>query len=50
MASSVLDVQHVIGLLAIANNRLPAVEYKYEELQKQIGVLQYDKRSAARDF
>jgi hypothetical protein len=29
---------------------LSAVEYKYEVLQKPIDVLEYDKRSAARDF
>jgi hypothetical protein len=45
-----MHVQHVNRLLAIANNHLPSVEYKYEELQKQTDVLEYDKRSAARDY
>jgi hypothetical protein len=48
--SSGMGVQHVVKLLTVANNHLPAVEYKYEVLQKQIGVLEYDKRSAVRDF
>jgi transposase len=38
--SSGMGVQHVVKLLTVANNHLPAVEYKYEELQKQISVLQ----------
>jgi len=45
-----MSVQQVVKLLGIANNYLPAIEYKYEELQKQRDVLEYDKRSAARDF
>ena len=48
--SAGIGIPHVVKLLTVANNHLPAVEYKYEELQKQIDVLEYDKRSATRDF
>lgn len=45
-----MGILHVINLLKIANNHLPSVQYKYEQLQKQISGLEFDKRSAARDF
>ena len=31
--SSGMGVEHVVKLLTVANNHLPAVEYNYEELQ-----------------
>src|SRR6476620_6788528 len=48
--SAGIGIPYVVKLLTIANNHLPSVEYRYEELQEQISVLEFDKRSAARDF
>ena len=45
-----MGIPHVINLLSIANNNLPSVEYRYEQLQRQISVLEFDKRSSVRDF
>jgi hypothetical protein len=45
-----MSVQHVVKLLEVANNRLPAVENRYEQLKNEISLLEFDKRNSARDF
>jgi len=45
-----MNVQHVNRLLAIANNHLPAVESRYEQIKNEISLLEFDKRNSARDF
>ena len=45
-----MGIPHAINLLSIANNNLPSVEYKYEQLQRKISDLEFDKRSSVRDF
>jgi hypothetical protein len=45
-----MGIPHVINLLSIANNNLPSVEYRYEQLQRKISDLEFDKRSSVRDF
>jgi hypothetical protein len=35
-----MGVQHVVKLLAIANNDLPAVEYRHERLKRQVDSLE----------
>ena len=34
--SSGMDVQHVVKLLEIANNDLPAVEYRHERIKREV--------------
>jgi hypothetical protein len=48
--SAGMSIPQVIQLLKIANNYLPSVQYKYEQLQKEISLLEFDKRGAASDF
>jgi hypothetical protein len=48
--SAGMSIPQVTHLLKIANNYLPSVQYKYEQLQKEISLLEFDKRGAARDF
>jgi len=48
--SAGMDVSHVVNLLNIANNNLPSVQHKYEQLRKEISTLEDNKRRAARDF
>jgi hypothetical protein len=38
--SAGMGVQHVVKLLAIANNELPAVEYRHERLKRQVDSLE----------
>jgi hypothetical protein len=45
-----MDTQHVVKLLAIANNDLPSVEYRYETLKKEAATLEFKKENSARDF
>jgi DNA polymerase III alpha subunit len=45
-----MDIPHVVNLLNIANDNLPSVQYRYEQLQIQITTSEEDKRRADRDF
>jgi hypothetical protein len=48
--SSGMGVQHVVKLLEIANNDLPAVELRYERLKREAATLEFDRANSARDF
>jgi hypothetical protein len=48
--SAGMGIPQVTHLLKIANNHLPSVQYRYEQLQKEISLLEFDKRGAASDF
>ena len=48
--SAGISIPQVIQLLKIANNYLPSVQYRYEQLQKEISGLEFDKIMAASDF
>src|ERR1051325_1218314 len=41
-----MSIPDVINLLSIANNNLPSVEYRYEQLQRQMSVLEFNKISS----
>ena len=45
-----MNTQHVIRLLAIANNYLPSVEYRYEKLKGEEASLQAGNQNSARTF
>jgi hypothetical protein len=45
-----MDTQHVIRLLTLANDDLPAVEYRYERLKREEGSLQAGNHNSARTF
>jgi septal ring factor EnvC (AmiA/AmiB activator) len=45
-----MNVPYILTLLKVANNPLPAVENRYEQLKKEISLLEFDKRNSARDF
>jgi hypothetical protein len=45
-----MDTQHVIRLLTLANDDLPAVEYRYERLKREEGSLQARNHNSARTF
>ena len=45
-----MGLEHVVKLLEVANNHLPAVESRYEQLKKEISLLEFDKGNSARDF
>ena len=41
-----MNAQHVVKLLAIANNNdLPAVEYRCQELKKEVAILEFQKHN-----
>jgi hypothetical protein len=42
-----MNSQHVVNVLKIANNHLPAVEQRYENLTRQVYSLEGDKRNSA---
>jgi len=42
-----MNTQHVVNVLKIANNHLPAVEQRYENLTRQVYSLEGDKRNSA---
>jgi hypothetical protein len=44
------SISQVVNLLRIANNYLPSVQHRYEQLQKQNIILDSNVRSAAREF
>jgi cell division septum initiation protein DivIVA len=48
--ASKMKVQDVINLLKIANNSLPSVQHRYEELQKQNSILDSNLNTAAKEF
>jgi len=41
---------HVLVLLKVANNDLPAVELRYERLKREAAILEFEKGNSARDF
>jgi hypothetical protein len=45
-----MGVSQVLNLLGIANNCLPSVEHRYEELQKQNSILDSNLSIAAKEF
>jgi hypothetical protein len=45
-----MDTQHVIRLLTLANDDLPAVEYRYERLKREEGSLQARNHNSAITF
>jgi transposase len=45
-----MNTQHVGKLLAIANNHLPSVEYRYQELKREVNFLEVGKKNSARIF
>jgi hypothetical protein len=45
-----MNAQHVVNLLAIANNHLPSVEYRYQELKREVNFLEACKKNSARIF
>jgi archaellum component FlaC len=45
-----MGVSQVINLLNIANNQLPSVQYRYEQLQKQISITDSNLSIAAKEF
>jgi predicted XRE-type DNA-binding protein len=45
-----MNVQHVIRLLAIANNHLLSVEYTYETHKREVEDLEAEKRNSARIY
>jgi hypothetical protein len=45
-----MGVSQVINLLKIANNYLPSVQHRYEQLQKQNSILDSNLSTAAREF
>src|ERR1041385_287954 len=45
-----MNVQHVNRLLAIANNHLPSVEYRYETRRREVEDLEAKKRNSARIY
>ena len=45
-----MNVQHVNRLLTIANNDLPAVEYRYEIRKNEVADLEAEKRNSIRIF
>jgi hypothetical protein len=45
-----MGVKQVVRLLEIANNYLPSVEYRYDQLRREISGLEFVKRGAAKDF
>jgi uncharacterized protein (DUF927 family) len=47
-----MNVQHVNRLLAIANNHLPSVEYRYETRKREVEELksESEKRNSARIY
>lgn len=45
-----MNIEHVIKLLDIANNHLPSVESKYENLRKEINSLENANRNLARTY
>ena len=45
-----MSIQHVISLLKIANNDLPAVEYRLQELRKEKASLEAGNRNSAYFF
>jgi hypothetical protein len=48
--SARMSIPQVINLLKIANNYLPSVEYRYDQLRREISGLEFVKRGAAKDF
>ena len=42
-----MNTQHVVNLLKIANNHLPAVEQRCQELKREVYSLEGDKRNSA---
>ena len=48
--SAGMAIPNVINVLSIANNNLPSVQHKYDQLQRQIDVLEVHKKSSAKDF
>src|SRR5918999_3157929 len=42
-----MNAQHVVKLLAIANNYLPSVEHRYEVLIRKVGPLELSKQNSA---
>jgi hypothetical protein len=42
-----MNAQHVVNLIKIANNHLPAVEQRYENLKREVYSLEGDKRNSA---
>ena len=45
-----MNVQHVNRLLAIANNHLPSVEYRYETRRREVEDLEAEKGNSARIY
>jgi hypothetical protein len=45
-----MGIPQVINLLRIANNYLPSVQHRYEELQNQNGILESNLHTAAKEF
>ena len=45
-----MNVPYILTLLKVTNNPLPAVENRYEQLKKEMSLLEFDKRNSARDF
>jgi hypothetical protein len=45
-----MGVQHVVKLLAIANNHLPSVEHTYEIRKREVDDLEAEKRNSIRIF
>src|SRR5918992_128072 len=43
-----MNAQHVVKLLAIANNNndLPAIEHRYQELKKELAILEFQKHNS----
>jgi hypothetical protein len=45
-----MSVEHVVNLLRIANDNLPAVEHRYERLEQEINSLEFKKLNSNRDL
>jgi hypothetical protein len=43
-----MNIQHVLKLLRIANNDLPSVEHRYENLKTEVNSLEEQKRELNR--